>query len=85
MYIRSFDQKDSPSVKELVTSIMGHEYPQEQKAYQYNDLDIISEAYGKIREQFLIAEEGSAIVGTAGIKEDNCDFDSSTTKSKGKS
>lgn len=71
MYIRSFEKKDSAAVKELISSIMSHEFPEEQKAYQYEDLDSIAETYGKLREKFLVAVEGSTVAGTVGIKEDS--------------
>ncbi len=71
MYIRSFKKKDNPAVKELISSIMAKEYESEQRAYQYGDLDSIAKAYGKLREKFLVAVEGSAIVGTVGVKEDS--------------
>ena len=71
MYVRSFKNEDNDLVKDLIGSIMAKEYPQEQKAYQYNDLNAIDKAYGKIREKFLVAEEASRIIGTVGIKEDS--------------
>lgn len=71
MYIRSFKKEDNVTVKELITSVMAHEFPEEQRAYQYGDLDSIGKAYGKLREKFLVTEEGAAIIGTAGIKEDS--------------
>ncbi len=71
MYIRSFKTEDNEAVKELIGSVMAKEYPQDQKAYQYGDLDSIVDAYGKLREKFLTANEGSSIIGTAGIKEDS--------------
>ncbi len=71
MYIRSFKKSDSAAVKELISSIMTREFTDEQKAYQYRDLDSIAKAYGKLREKFLVAVEGTAVIATAGIKEDS--------------
>ncbi|NQT95041.1 MAG: GNAT family N-acetyltransferase [Candidatus Omnitrophica bacterium] len=71
MQIRSFKPEDAEGVKTLITSIMGNEYSAEAKAYQYGDLDDISGAYSKLREKFLVVEENSTIIGTAGIKEDS--------------
>jgi GNAT superfamily N-acetyltransferase len=71
MQIRSFQASDADGVKELVSSIMSQEYPKSQKAYEYGDLDKISDAYGKLRERFLVAEEESKVVGSVGIKEDD--------------
>jgi GNAT superfamily N-acetyltransferase len=50
---------------------MNREFSSEAKAYQYGDLDNIQDAYGKLREKFLVAEENSDIIGTVGVKEDN--------------
>jgi GNAT superfamily N-acetyltransferase len=71
MYIRSFEKKDNEAVKELIDSVMTHEFPDEQRAYQYGDLDSIDKAYDKLREKFLVAAEESAIIGTIGVKEDS--------------
>lgn len=71
MQIRSFKPQDAKGVKTLISSIMTKEYRSEEKAYQYGDLDDISSAYGGLREKFLVAEEDSRIIGTAGIKEDS--------------
>jgi N-acetylglutamate synthase-like GNAT family acetyltransferase len=71
MQIRSFQPSDLSGVKSLVSSIMKKEYPGQEKAYQYNDLDNIAETYGQLREKFLIAEEGSETIGTVGVKQDS--------------
>lgn len=71
MEIRSFRPQDAEGVKALISSIMNKEYRSEEKAYQYGDLDDISSAYGGLREKFLVAEEDSRMIGTAGIKEDS--------------
>lgn len=71
MYIRSFKKSDNAAVKELISSVMAREFADEQKAYQYRDLDSIAKAYGKLREKFLVAVEGTTVIATAGIKEDS--------------
>ena len=71
MQIRSYQPSDLSGVKSLVSSIMKKEYPGQEKAYQYNDLDNIAETYGQLREKFLIAEEGSETIGTVGVKQDS--------------
>jgi N-acetylglutamate synthase-like GNAT family acetyltransferase len=71
MQIRSFKPQDTEGVRSLISSIMNKEYETEQKAYQYGDLDDIVKAYGGLREQFIVCEEDSHIIGTAGIKEDS--------------
>jgi putative acetyltransferase len=71
MQIRSFQPTDSSSIKSLISSIMKKEYPGDEKAYQYGDLEDISHAYGRLKEKFLVVEEDSEIIGTAGIKQDS--------------
>ncbi|MFH1867666.1 MAG: GNAT family N-acetyltransferase [Candidatus Omnitrophota bacterium] len=71
MFIRSYQPADSQGVKSLITTIMNKEFSAEEKAYRYGDLDNIMDAYGKLREKFLVVEEDAEIVGTAGIKEDS--------------
>lgn len=71
MQIRSFQSPDAEGVKTLISSIMNKEYITEEKAYQYGDLDDIPNAYGNLREKFLVAEESNSIIATAGIKEDS--------------
>jgi len=70
MPIRKFQEKDAPSVKELVNSILFKEFPLSSKAYQIDDLDSIAKAYNGSRDVFYVIEEDNKIVGTAGIKED---------------
>jgi GNAT superfamily N-acetyltransferase len=71
MQIRLFQSTDSSSIKSLIGSIMKKEYPGDEKAYQYGDLENISQAYGNLKEEFLVAEEDGEIIGTAGIKQDS--------------
>ena len=71
MQIRSFQNHDSERVKALVSSIMNKEFAAQEKVYQYGDLDNVSAAYNKLREKFLVVNEGTEIIGTAGIKEDS--------------
>ncbi len=71
MEIRSFHPTDISSVKSLISSIMNKEYPVEEKAYQYGDLKSISDAYGALREKFLVVQEDDEVIGTIGIKEDS--------------
>jgi GNAT superfamily N-acetyltransferase len=71
MQIRSFYPTDLSSIKSFISSIMQKEYPGDEKAYQYGDLDNISQAYGSLKERFLVVEEGGEIIGTVGIKQDS--------------
>jgi GNAT superfamily N-acetyltransferase len=70
MQIRSFQPTDSSSIKSLISSIMNKEYPGDEKAYEYGDLDDIAGAYGALKEKFLVVEEDGEIIGTVGIKQD---------------
>ena len=71
MHIRSFYPTDLAGVKSLISSIMNREYPAEEKAYQYGDLENIADAYGSLREKFLVVQEEDEVIGTIGIKEDS--------------
>jgi len=71
MQISSFQPHNAEGVKDLITSIMGSEYSAEEKAYNYGDLEDIQNAYGKLREKFLVVEEGPGVIATAGVKEDS--------------
>jgi N-acetylglutamate synthase-like GNAT family acetyltransferase len=73
MQIRSFRPSDSSGVKSLISAIMKKEYPNQEKAYQYNDLDNIAQTYGSLREKFLVVDEGEEIIGTVGVKQDSDD------------
>ena len=70
MEIRVFKEADSDQVRELINSIMGQEFSNEEKVYFQDDLQNISKTYGGKKEVFFVAEEGSEIIGTAGIKEE---------------
>lgn len=70
MPIRKFQDQDAPHVKDLINSILFKEFPLSRKAYQIDDIDSISKAYGGSRDIFYVIEEDKKIVGTVGIKED---------------
>ena len=71
MQIRSFQPTDLSSIKSLIGSIMKKEYPGDEKAYQYGDLEDIAHAYGSLKDKFLVVEEDGEIIGTVGIKQDS--------------
>ena len=71
MHIRSFQPTDSSSIKSLISSVMKKEYPGDEKAYQYGDLEDIAHAYGSLKDKFLVVEEDGEIIGTVGIKQDS--------------
>ncbi len=70
MPIRKFQDNDGQLVKDLINSILFKEFPLSRKAYQIDDIDSISKAYGGKRDIFYVIEEDNKIVGTVGIKED---------------
>ncbi|MFA5069528.1 MAG: GNAT family N-acetyltransferase [Candidatus Omnitrophota bacterium] len=71
MHIRSFQTSDASGIKALISSIMKKEYPGDEKAYEYGDLENIAQAYGNLKERFLVMEESGEIIGTVGIKQDS--------------
>ena len=71
MQIRTFEPTDGVGVKSIISGVMNKEFASEEKAYLYGDLDDIPNAYGKLREQFLVAGESDDVAGCVGIKEDN--------------
>jgi len=71
MQIRTFESTDAAGVKSIISGVMNKEFASEEKAYLYGDLDDISNAYGKLREKFLVAEESAGVAGCVGIKEDS--------------
>ena len=73
MRVRTFEQKDSNSVKDLIISILTKEYPFDKSVYEDSDLSGIDEAYGGSRDGFFVLESEGKILGTIGIKEDSED------------
>ena len=74
MQVRTFEKKDSDSVKELILSILTREYPFDKSVYEENsDLADIGQTYGGERDGFYVLEAVDKILGTVGIKEDSED------------
>lgn len=69
--LRRFEERDAEGVKTLILTILTREYPFDRSAYSDSDLDKIAQTYSGPKDSFFVAEEGSEIVGTAGIKEDS--------------
>lgn len=69
--LRRFNKDDAKGVKELILSILTKEYPFDKSAYSDSDLDKIQEVYGGTKDSFMVIEEGGAVVGTVGVKEDS--------------
>ncbi|MFH1995635.1 MAG: GNAT family N-acetyltransferase [Candidatus Omnitrophota bacterium] len=73
MELRLFQKQDAESAKRLILSVLAQEYPFDKSAYSDSDLDKIEQVYSGERNSFFVVEEGGAIVGTAGVKEDSKD------------
>lgn len=71
MLIRTFKNPDATQVRNLIRTIFGQEFFQDQKAYPETDLENILQSYGKLRETFFVLEDSGRIVGTVGVKEDS--------------
>jgi len=71
--LRLYKEGDAEGVKNLILSILTKEYPFDRSVYSDSDLDRIGEVYGKENECFFVIEDGGAIVGTVGVKEDTTD------------
>ena len=69
--LRQIRQDDNNAVKNLISSIMNDEFPENAKAYTTDDLENTCEQYNGKNEIFYVAEEAKGyIVGTVGIKND---------------
>jgi len=73
MDLRTFCEKDAAGAKQLILSILAHEYPFDKSAYSDSDLEKIGEVYQGERNSFFVIEEDGVIVGTVGVKEDSKD------------
>ena len=71
--VRRIKPEERDQVRDLITSVMQEEFPQESPAYEYRDLDDVLAHYSGDRETFLVAEQDGAIIGTVAIKEDGPD------------
>lgn len=69
--IRPSQPGDSPQILQLVSEILGREFPQDRQAYPADDLEQIAEHYGGPGSTFLVAEDGRKIVGTVGVKRED--------------
>ena len=74
MQIRTFENKDADSARDLIISILSNEYPFDKSVYKNSDLSDISQAYGGKRDAFFVMESDGKIVGTVGVKEDSEDI-----------
>ena len=69
--IRKCQPDDVKAVRDLVTSVLNEEFPQEAQAYPTSDLEDILTSYGKLGEAFFVAAEKGKVVGTVGVKRED--------------
>ena len=69
--IRPSQPTDTPQIVDLVSGILGREFPGDQQAYPAEDLERIAEHYQGPGSTFLVAEENRRIVGTCGVKRED--------------
>jgi len=69
--IRKFEKRDSKEVNNLISDIMNSEFSDVLGAYPTDDLENISDYYGKVGEAFFVALMGESIVGSIGIKRED--------------
>jgi GNAT superfamily N-acetyltransferase len=69
--IRKVKARDADEVKGLISGILESEFPGEERAYAYQDLDAPHRYYAGKRDVFYVAENDGHIVGTIAIKEDD--------------
>lgn len=69
--IRRLEPRDGDAVRKLITRIMDEEFPEDKGAFSAEDLDALSESYGRLGEAFFVAEDGRKVVGTVGVKRED--------------
>ena len=69
--IRKFQKQDAQEVKRLIEGIMHAEFADVLGAFPANDLENLSDYYGKAGEAFFVALSGSKIVGSIGVKKED--------------
>ncbi|MBI4398268.1 MAG: GNAT family N-acetyltransferase [Candidatus Omnitrophica bacterium] len=69
--IRKFQKQDAPEVKKLIDDIMDSEFADVLGAFPPDDLENISDYYGKAGEAFYVALIDGKIVGSIGIKKED--------------
>ena len=69
--IRKFQKQDAQEVKRLINTIMQSEFSDVLGAFPADDLENISDYYGKAGEAFFVALSGQKIVGSIGVKKED--------------
>ncbi|MBI4970962.1 MAG: GNAT family N-acetyltransferase [Candidatus Omnitrophica bacterium] len=69
--IRKFQKQDAQEVKKLIEGIMHSEFSDVLGAFPANDLENLSDYYGKAGEAFFVAISNSKIVGSIGVKKED--------------
>ena len=67
--IRKCEPNDQKAVKKLIGQILHKEFPKETATLE--DLEDISDSYGKLGEAFFVAVSDNVIVGTVGVKRED--------------
>ena len=69
--IRRVTPEDQEQVVQLIHEIMEQEFKDDRAAYPTQDIENISQTYGKLGEAFFVAVTEKRIVGTAAIKKED--------------
>ena len=67
--IRKCALNDQKAAKKLILTVLNQEFPKE--AVTLEDLENISDSYGKLGEAFFVAVSGDVIIGTVGVKRED--------------
>lgn len=69
--IRRVTAEDQGQVVELIHEIMNQEFKDDSAAYPTQDIENLSQTYGKLGEAFFVAVIDKRVVGTAAIKKED--------------
>ncbi len=69
--IRRFAPEDQSQVVRLIHEIMEQEFKDDRPAYPTQDIESISQTYGRLGEAFFVAVMDHQLVGTAAIKKED--------------
>lgn len=69
--VRRFTPGEEQQICNLINGIMGQEFGADAVAYPTQDIEKLSENYGKPGEAFFVAVDGNQIVGTVGVKKED--------------
>ncbi len=69
--IRRVTPEDQSQVVQLIHEIMEQEFKDDRSAYPTQDIETISQTYGRLGEAFFVAVIDHQVVGTAAIKKED--------------